>query len=95
MPRISVQVFASLREILGFSILEVEVPVRNVIGLIDFLSTKYGLKFRERIIDSKTKELKKYHKILINGCDIEFLDKLDTRLKDGDDIVFFPPAGGG
>ena len=95
MSRIAVQVFANLREILGFNRLEVETPASTVAQLIEFISTKYKPEFRERLIESKTSHLKKDHKILVNGRDIEFLDNLDTRLKDGDEVVFFPPAGGG
>ncbi|MDQ1280604.1 MAG: sulfur-carrier protein [Thermoproteota archaeon] len=95
MPRIAIQVFASLREILGFNRLEFETPATTVAQLIDFISVKYKPEFSERLIESKTTHLKKYHKILVNGRDIEFLENLDTRLKDGDEVVFFPPAGGG
>jgi len=95
MPKISVQVFASLREALGFNVLEVETPATTLIQLIDFISNKYEPKFKDLIINSETKELRKYHKILINGRDIDFLDKLSTKLKDGDEVVIFPPAGGG
>ncbi|MEM2557603.1 MAG: MoaD/ThiS family protein [Candidatus Bathyarchaeia archaeon] len=33
--------------------------------------------------------------ILLNGCNINLLDGLNTRLKDGDVVVFLPPAAGG
>lgn len=33
--------------------------------------------------------------ILINGRNIHHLDKLDSRVKDGDEVALFPPGGGG
>ena len=33
--------------------------------------------------------------ILLNGRNIFHLNKLDTIVKDGDDIDIFPPGGGG
>jgi molybdopterin synthase sulfur carrier subunit len=34
-------------------------------------------------------------KIIINGRDIDYLNGLDTQLKDGDVIVIIPPIAGG
>ncbi|MGD2142217.1 MAG: MoaD/ThiS family protein [Candidatus Bathyarchaeota archaeon] len=33
--------------------------------------------------------------ILVNGRNIDLLDGIETRLQDGDEIVFMPPAAGG
>ena len=33
--------------------------------------------------------------VLVNGRNIEFLNNLSTKLKDGDVIVLIPPAAGG
>ncbi|MCF7912193.1 MAG: MoaD family protein [Candidatus Cloacimonetes bacterium] len=33
--------------------------------------------------------------ILINGRNIHHLDKLNSRVQDGDEIALFPPGGGG
>jgi len=41
------------------------------------------------------KELEKGVIILVNGKNIEHLEKLDTKLKDGDVVSIFPPVGGG
>lgn len=33
--------------------------------------------------------------ILLNGCNINLLDGLNTQLRDGDAVIFLPPAAGG
>jgi molybdopterin converting factor small subunit len=34
-------------------------------------------------------------KLLVNGRDIDFLNRLETKLKEGDEVALFPPVGGG
>jgi molybdopterin converting factor small subunit len=63
--------------------------------LIDFLSAQYNPQFKERLIDANTGCVRRSHKIPVNGRDIDFLDKLDTRIVDRDGVAFFPPVGGG
>lgn len=41
------------------------------------------------------KELEKGFIILVNGKNIEHLEKLNTKLKDEDLVSIFPPVGGG
>lgn len=40
-------------------------------------------------------KLRDYVKLLVNGHNIQFLNGLDTVLKDGDVIAVFPPVAGG
>jgi len=95
MPRVKICVFADLRDLLGFSVVDLDTQPESVRELIDTLSRRYNRRFRRLLIDRKTGDLKRFYKILVNGRDIDFLDRLDTRLKDGDELSFFSPAGGG
>jgi len=62
---------------------------------IDFLSAQYNPRFKERLIDSNTGRVRRFHKILVNAQDIDFLHRVDTMISDGDCIGFFPPVAGG
>jgi molybdopterin synthase sulfur carrier subunit len=95
MPRVKICVFADLRDLLGFSVVDLDTQPESVRELIGTLSRRYNRRFRRLLIDRKTGDLKRFYKILVNGRDIDFLDMLDTRLKDGDELSFFSPAGGG
>ena len=53
----------------------------------------YGQKFKQ--VTLKGKNLKPGIKIIINGRDIDYLNGLDTQLKDGDVMVIIPPIAGG
>jgi len=92
--KLRVKFLASLYELTGMLKTEVEVPDGlTVRRLIDLLTEKYA-KLREELLDEGG-NLKPMYNILINGRAIEWLSGLDTRLRDGDEVVFIPPAAGG
>jgi len=95
MPRITVRGYATFGDILGSRDLDVSTDAETVSQLIDFLTERFSSNFREALLDSATGDVMKGNKILVNGRDIDFLQGLATRLKDGDRVVFFPPVGGG
>ena len=49
---------------------------------------------RERLLDEKG-DLRRFVNIYLNGDDIRFLDQLNSKVKDGDDISIVPAIAGG
>ncbi len=88
--KIKVSVYATLREKLGWKSKEVEVKenttVRDVLEKLPDLSGK---------VLNKSGELVEGMVVLLNGLNIKGLEGLNTKVKDGDEIDIFPPAGGG
>lgn len=95
MQTVTVQAYANLGDILGSRRVEVSSRARTVGELIDYLAKQYGASFKERLIDQRTGELKSSYRILVNGRNIESLEKLKTKIFEGDRVLFFPPVGGG
>lgn len=49
---------------------------------------------RDRLLDDKG-EIRRFVNIYLNGDDIRFLDSLNSKVKDGDDISIVPAIAGG
>mgnify|MGYP000005725597 CR=1 FL=1 len=92
--KVRVKAYASFRDFMGSNI---EVALRegaDVDSLIRELERRFGSRVREELLDEDRRP-RLYVKILLNGRDVEFLQGLKTRLKDGDVVALFPPVGGG
>ena len=62
--------------------------------VIDLFMSEHGNKIRKNFINPKGK-LESHVVILVNGRNYLFLDELNTKLKNGDQIVISPPLVGG
>ena len=87
--KVKVKAFFTLREKLGWKEKTVELPegstVKDLIELFPIIKHEI-----------KRYKAKGYNMIImVNGRHIEFLNGLDTMLRDGDEVAFFPPAAGG
>jgi len=91
---ITVKFFAGFREATEKRE-EVIEGVNNIASLLDELVRRFGEKLAERLYSSDTRELRKTVHILVNGRSVDFLQKLNTPLKDGDLVAIFPPVAGG
>ena len=77
---------------------EIEMSVRDSSSLDDLLTRmieRWGEELRLKLVDPETSELLPYIRLMVNGRDIGFLNKMETILKDGDEILILPPVGGG
>ncbi|MGC8974698.1 MAG: MoaD/ThiS family protein [Thermoprotei archaeon] len=90
MPKITLEVFTTIREKLGWSKKELvinspQITLKDVLDAVPEL----GL----LLVEQDT--LKRGFIILINGRHAEFLGGLQAIVRDGDTIAIFPQSGGG
>lgn len=80
--RVTVRLFARLRDIAGSSELHMDLPENATAGsLWDSLATKHS-------------ELAKYRDVISTAVNEDYA-KLDCTLSDGDEVAFLPPVSGG
>jgi molybdopterin synthase sulfur carrier subunit len=89
---IRVRVPTPLRKFTGGSD-EIAAAGASVKDVIDDLERNHpGM--RERLLDDKG-EMRRFVNIYLNGDDIRFLEALNSKVKDGDDISIVPAIAGG
>ena len=71
---------------------EIDGPI-TLQKLINKLDEEFDNYFSEKLLDAG--EIKPGSIILLNGKNILHLNKLNTKIKDGDQITLFPPSAGG
>jgi len=87
---LKVRFFSSLIRLAGVSSITVELDksTANVSNLIEVLGRKFGGELRDQLLSA-------YARVIINGKDCQMMGGLMGNLYDGDEIIFFPPIGGG
>jgi len=96
--RVSVRFFASLRELVGKKMEQIEFPDSEKVTVgkvLKRLSEVYGRDFVEYVFDRETGEIQSYLLLLVNGRSITALEGLETKFMDGDVLAILPPVGGG
>jgi molybdopterin synthase sulfur carrier subunit len=92
--KVQVKFLASLYDVTKVLKTEIELPDNaTVIDLIRTIDKAVSPNFSSVILDDG--KLKDQYVVLINGRSIDFLHGLETRLNNGDEVTFLPPAGGG
>jgi len=91
---VKIKFFSLIRMHLGINEVEVEADSKPIFDLLQKVEIMIGKKFLDQLINSE-KHILPGTMILINGRNIFHLEKLESIVKDGDEISIFPPGGGG
>ena len=67
----------------------------SVLDLLHLLAEKHGGPFKKSVYEPNDPDLKPYHILSINGLLTNQLNDMETKLKDGDHLVFMPVVSGG
>jgi len=92
----NVRLVGVLRGVSGKSSITVKLREGDTIAtLIQRLSAEFGEDFKRVLVDSEQNDPRPNVLILVNGREIELLQKLETRLEDDDVVTIIPVSHGG
>jgi MoaD family protein len=93
---VTVDYLGSARPALGLKAEQVSLKENaSVLDLLNLLAEKHGENFTTQVFEPKDGDLKPYYILSVNGLLTNQLNDLETKLKDGDRVVFMPVVSGG
>ena len=96
MISVTIKTILDIKKILGASEVTLSVPEGSTLEeLLAIMVNRWGEELSSRLLNPANKEILSYIRIMINGRDIAFLNRLKTKIHAGDQILILPPAGGG
>jgi sulfur-carrier protein len=90
---ITIKFYSLLRLLVKIEKIELELDDMNISKVLEVTAKSVKTPFLHKLVLNG--KLITGTIILINGRNIHHLDKLDSSVKDGDEIALFPPGGGG
>jgi MoaD family protein len=95
--KVTVDYLGSVKQSLGLKQAE-QVELKedsSVLDLLRLLAEKHGEPFKASVYEPKDSDLKPYYILSVNGLLTNQLNDMETKLKDGDRLVFMPVVSGG
>ena len=95
--KVTVDYLGSVKQALGLKQSE-QVELKDdasVCDLLYLLADKHGEPFKTSVYEPNDLDLKPYYILSVNGLLINQLNDMETKLKDGDRLIFMPVVSGG
>jgi len=95
--QVTLRFYALLRELVGRKelIVNLDNDDARVIDVLEAIKREISEEVYNKIISFYNREKGPRLVILLNGRNVVHLEGLETKVKDGDRVDVFPPAGGG
>lgn len=96
MIRVTARTALHLATLLGGREVELEVPEGSTVGdVLAQLARRMGEQATPALVDPASGRPQRHLRIMLNGRDIGVVGGLEAVVREGDDVLVLPPAGGG
>jgi len=94
--KVTLHTILGIKDVVGQRLTEIELPDGSTIEVfLTHIRERWGDELSSRLFDLDSGALLPYVRVMVNGQTIEFLEGMETPLKDGDEVLILPPASGG
>ena len=85
-----------LKQVLGQRQTEIDLPEGSTVhDLLAYMTTTWGDKLSPHLLEPESAHLLPQVRVMVNGQTIQYLQGLETPLKDNDEVLFLPLVAGG
>ncbi|MEJ2723191.1 MAG: MoaD/ThiS family protein [Deltaproteobacteria bacterium] len=96
MITVKVRTILTLKKILGQGEIELSTREGSTLGeLVTTLAERWGDELASHLFKPKSSSVLPHIRFMVNGRDIAFLNRMETVLENGDEILILPPVAGG
>ncbi|MEJ2101009.1 MAG: MoaD/ThiS family protein [Desulfobacterales bacterium] len=93
---VKVRTILNLKKIIGSGEVTLSIPPASTLqDLVGIMIKRWGKKLATRMCEPDSTRPLPYIRLMINGRDIAFLNRLETQLQEGDEVLILPPVSGG
>ena len=94
--KITLHTIMGLKDVIGQRLTEIELPEEETMAdFLVYMRTRWGDRLDNQLFDPTHGGVLPYVRIMVNGQTINHLKGLETRLKEGDEVLILPPVSGG
>ena len=96
MITVKVRTILDLKKIIGSGEVVLSVPEQSTLEeLLTAMVSRWGDELASRLFEPKSTSVLPYIRLMVNGQDIAFLNRMETVLENGDGVLILPPVSGG
>ena len=93
---IKIRTILDLKKAIGSGEVMLSIPRASTLqDLVGIMIKRWGKKLATRMCEPDSTRPLPYIRLMINGRDIAFLNRLETQLQEGDEVLILPPVSGG
>ena len=94
--KVRVRTILGLTQVLGKKEIDFDLPEGSTVrDLLTRMVERWGNELSPHLFELQSDHLLPYLRIMVNGQTIQFLNGMETVLKDDDELLFIPLAAGG
>ena len=94
--KITLHTILGIKQAIGHRTIEIDFPKESTIeDFLAYMKERWGDTLYPHLFDPESDTVHPHVRIMVNGQTIQYLQGMNTPLKDGDEVLIIPLASGG